>query len=39
MADVETWLGEGAGALDITLDDVLPEATQSELLNLGLVGY
>jgi hypothetical protein len=34
MADVETWLGEVAGALDITVDDVLPEATQSELLDL-----
>ncbi len=34
MADVETWLGEVAGALDVTLDDVLPEATQSELLTL-----
>jgi hypothetical protein len=34
MADVETWLAEVAGALDITVDDVLPEATQSELLDL-----
>jgi hypothetical protein len=34
MADVETWLAEVAEALDITVDDVLPEATQSELLDL-----
>jgi Domain of unknown function (DUF6457) len=34
MADVETWLAEVAGALGITVDDVLPEATQSELLDL-----
>ena len=34
MADVGMWLGEVAGALDVTLDDVLPEATQSELLTL-----
>ena len=34
MADVEMWLGEVAGALDVTLEDVLPEATQAELLDL-----
>ena len=34
MADVEIWLGEVAGALDVTLEDVLPEATQDELLTL-----
>lgn len=34
MADVDTWLGEVAGALDVTLDDVLPEALRSELLTL-----
>ena len=34
MADVEIWLTEVAGALDVTLADVLPEATQSELLDL-----
>jgi hypothetical protein len=34
MADVEMWLGEVAGALDVTLDDVLPAATQEELLTL-----
>lgn len=34
MADVETWLGEVAGTLDVTLEDVLPEATQNELLTL-----
>jgi hypothetical protein len=34
MADVEMWLGEVAGALDVTLEDVLPEATQEELLTL-----
>ena len=34
MADVETWLGEVAGALDVTLDDVLPETLRSELLTL-----
>ena len=34
MADVEVWLGEVAGALDVTLEDVLPEATQDELLTL-----
>ena len=34
MANVEMWLGEVAGALDVTLDDVLPEAIQSELLTL-----
>ena len=34
MADVEIWLGEVAGALDVTLDDVLPEGLQSELLDL-----
>src|SRR5215472_16708012 len=34
MADVEIWLGEVAGALDVTLDEVLPTATQEELLTL-----
>jgi hypothetical protein len=34
MADVETWLSEVAGALDVTLEDVLPESLQSELLDL-----
>ena len=34
MADVETWLTEVASALDITLDDTLPEATQAALLDL-----
>jgi hypothetical protein len=34
MADVGMWLGEVAGALDVTLEDVLPEATQSGLLDL-----
>ena len=34
MADVEMWLGEVAGALDVTLEDVLPEATRFELLSL-----
>ncbi len=34
MADVDTWLGEVAGALDVTLDDVLPEVLRSELLTL-----
>src|SRR5580700_9827778 len=34
MADVGLWLGEVAGALDVTLEDVLPEATQDELLTL-----
>ena len=34
MADVGLWLDEVAGALDVTLEDVLPEATQDELLTL-----
>jgi ribosomal protein S12 methylthiotransferase accessory factor YcaO len=34
MADVETWLSEVAGALDVTLEDVLPEGLQSGLLDL-----
>jgi hypothetical protein len=34
MADVGMWLGEVAGALDVTVEDVLPEATQAELLEL-----
>jgi Domain of unknown function (DUF6457) len=34
MADVEMWLGEVAGALDVTVEDVLPEATQAALLDL-----
>jgi Domain of unknown function (DUF6457) len=34
VADVGMWLSEVAGALDITVEDVLPEATQAELLDL-----
>ena len=34
VADVELWLDEVAGALDVTLEDVLPQATQEELLTL-----
>jgi hypothetical protein len=34
MADVEIWLGEVAGALDVTLEDVLSASTQDELLIL-----
>jgi Domain of unknown function (DUF6457) len=34
MADVETWLGEVARALDIPLEEVLPGALRSELLDL-----
>jgi Domain of unknown function (DUF6457) len=34
MADVEMWLGEVAGALGVTLEDVLPAGTQDELLTL-----
>ena len=34
MADVEVWLGEVAGALDVTLADALPAGTQDELLSL-----
>lgn len=34
MADIETWLAEVAGALDIPLEEVLPGALQSELLDL-----
>jgi len=34
MAEVEIWLGEVAGALDVTLEDVLPEDLQSGLLDL-----
>ncbi len=34
MGDVEIWLTEVAGALGVTLADVLPEATQAELLDL-----
>ena len=34
MPDVEMWLGEVAGVLDVTLEDVLPAATQEELLTL-----
>ena len=34
VADVEMWLTEVAGALEITLDDVLTEALRSELLDL-----
>lgn len=32
--DVEMWLGEVAGTLDVTLEDVLPAAAQDELLTL-----
>ena len=35
MADVETWLAEVAGALNIPLEEVLPGAVQSELLDLS----
>ena len=34
MADVQVWLDEVAGALDVTLEDVLPKNTQDELLTL-----
>ena len=34
MADVEMWLGEVAGALDVMLEDVLPAGIQDELLGL-----
>ena len=34
MAQVETWLAEVAGALDIPLEEVLPGALRSELLDL-----
>jgi hypothetical protein len=34
MADVEVWLSEVAGALDVPLEDVLPEGLQSGLLDL-----
>jgi hypothetical protein len=34
MADVETWLAEVAGALDIPLEEVLPGTLRSELLDL-----
>jgi hypothetical protein len=34
MADEQTWLAEVAGALDIPLEEVLPGALQSELLDL-----
>ena len=34
MADVEVWLGEVAGALDVTLGDVFPAGTQDGLLDL-----
>jgi hypothetical protein len=34
MADVDTWLADVSGTLDITLDDVLPEAMRTELLEL-----
>jgi hypothetical protein len=34
VADVEMWLSEVAGVLDVTLEDVLPEVTQSGLLDL-----
>jgi Domain of unknown function (DUF6457) len=34
MADVETWLAEVAGTLDIVLDDELPGAMRTGLLDL-----
>jgi hypothetical protein len=34
MADEQTWLAEVARALDIPLEEVLPGALQSELLDL-----
>jgi hypothetical protein len=34
MADERTWLAEVAGALDIPLEEVLPGALRSELLDL-----
>jgi len=34
VADVEMWLGEVAGALGVTLEDVLPEDLQAGLLDL-----
>jgi len=34
MAEVETWLAEVAGALGIPLEEVLPGALRSELLDL-----
>jgi hypothetical protein len=34
MADEQMWLAEVAGALDIPLEEVLPGALQSELLDL-----
>lgn len=34
MADVDTWLAEVAGALDVTLGDVMSEASQEALLTL-----
>jgi hypothetical protein len=34
MADIETWLAEVAGALDVPLEEVLPGALRSELLDL-----
>jgi hypothetical protein len=34
MAEVETWLAEVAGALDIPLAEVLPGTLRSELLDL-----
>ena len=34
MADEQTWLAEVAGALNIPLEEVLPGAVQSELLDL-----
>lgn len=34
MADVEEWLDEVAGTLDLVVDDVLPEAIRTELLDL-----
>ena len=35
MADEQTWLAEVAGALNIPLEEVLPGAVQSELLDLS----
>lgn len=34
MAEVDDWLAEVSGALDITLDDTFPEQTRAALLDL-----
>jgi hypothetical protein len=33
-ADIEVWLGEVGGALGVPVEDVLPEALRSQLLDL-----